>query len=100
MATNPITLVTIIAEGVLRERLVADLKRLGARGYTISDVHGHGSSGVSEQFWASPQLRIEALVSAANADAILSHLQEHYFADYSVIAYATEVRVMRSEKYM
>jgi hypothetical protein len=99
MQPNNVTLVTIITEGVLRDRLIEDLGALGARGYTIGEVHGHGSRGVSEQFWAGPQLRIETLVSQPIADAILAHLQQRYFADYSVIAYAAEVRVVRPEKY-
>jgi hypothetical protein len=98
-ATN-VTLVTIIAEGVLRDRLIDDLTRLGARGYTVQgEVHGRGARGVTEQFWHGSQVRIETLVSAAVAEKILHHLQDAYFADYSVVAYAADVRVMRPEKY-
>jgi nitrogen regulatory protein P-II 2 len=85
---------------VLRERLVADLRRLGATGYTISEVHGHGSKGVSEQFWANAQLRLETLASAAVAEAILRHLQDAYFSSFSVIAYAMDVDVLRPEKFV
>ncbi len=99
MKTTTITLVTIIAEGVLRDRLLEDLQRLGARGWTIGEVHGHGTRGISEYFWAGPQLRIETLVSAETGNAILAHLQEHYFTDYSVTAFATDVRVVRADRY-
>lgn len=37
-----ITLVTIIAEGVLRERLLGELVQLGARGYTVGVPGDHG----------------------------------------------------------
>jgi nitrogen regulatory protein P-II 2 len=101
MPNTNIQLVTIIAEGLLRDRLIDDLTRLGARGYTIQgEVHGHGTRGVTERFWHGSQIRIESLVSAATADKLLHHLQEAYFADYSVVAYATDVRVMRPEKYV
>jgi nitrogen regulatory protein P-II 2 len=99
MTTSPVTLVTIIAEGVLRERLLDELTRLGARGYTVSEVHGHGASGISELFWTGAQVRIESLVSAEVAEQIMLHLQAHYFGTYAVIAYLTEVRVARAEKY-
>lgn len=97
--TTPITLITIVAEGVLRDRLLRELLRLGARGYTVSEVHGHGQSGISEQFWTGAQVRIEVLVAPAVADRIMAHLHEHYFDTYSVIAYLAEVRVARAEKY-
>jgi nitrogen regulatory protein P-II 2 len=100
MATNTVILVTIVAEGVLRERLLDELTRLGARGYTVGEVHGHGQSGVSELFWTGAQARIEALVAPAVASRIMAHLQEHYFDTYSVIAYTTEVQVARPEKYL
>lgn len=99
MQATTISLVTIIAEGVLRDRIVEELSALGARGYTMVEVHGRGARGVSEQFWYGAQVRIETLVSAVTADAILTHLQERYFADYSVVAYASDVRVVRPEKY-
>lgn len=94
-----ITLVTIIAEGVLRDRLLGELTQLGARGYTVGEVSGHGTSGVSVQFWMGPQVRIEVLVTPKVADAIMDHLQAHYFDTYSVVAYLSEVRVARAEKY-
>ncbi|HMQ35343.1 MAG TPA: transcriptional regulator [Chloroflexaceae bacterium] len=100
MATRPVTLVTIIAEGVLRERLLEELLALGARGYTVGEVHGHGSSGISEQFWSGAQARIETLVAPAVAARIMEHLQRHYFDTYSVIAYTGEVQVARAEKYL
>ena len=100
MQPTTIALVTIIAEGVLRDRIVEAISALGARGYTIVEVHGRGARGVSEQFWYGAQVRIETLVSADTADAILDHLQANYFADYSVVAYASDVRVARPEKYV
>ncbi len=100
METTTISLVTIIAEGVLRERLLDDLKRLGARGWTIGEVQGHGIRGISEYFWAGSQVRIETLVSPAVGEAILAHLQEHYFTDYSVTAFVHDVRVVRAERYV
>ncbi|WP_129677128.1 transcriptional regulator [Candidatus Chloroploca sp. Khr17] len=95
-----ITLVTIIAEGVLRERLLGELAQLGARGYTVGEVTGQGTSGVSANFWAGHQVRIEVLAMPAVADLIMDHLQAHYFDTYSVVAYLSEVRVARAEKYL
>lgn len=100
MATTSVHLVTIIAEGILRERLIKAVMDLGAKGYTIGEVHGHGSAGISAQFWSGAQVRLEILTSATIADKILAHLQANYFDTYSVIAYVSEVRVVRGEKYL
>ena len=99
MSTSTISLVTIVAEGVLRERLLSELLELGARGYTVGEVEGHGTRGVSTFFWTGTQVRIEVLTSPEVADRILDHVQAEYFTHYSVIAYVSEVRVIRSEKY-
>lgn len=100
MARHTVNLVTIVAEGVLREQLLAELLELGARGYTVGEVHGHGSSGISGQFWSGAQIRIETLVAPAVAERIMEHLQANYFNIYSVIAYNSEVSVVRADKYM
>ncbi len=101
MQDPAIQVVTIIAEGVLKDRLIDDIMKLGAKGYTIlGEVHGHGTRGITEQYWYGSQVRIETVVGAATADRILRHLNDTYFTDYSVVAYATDVRVMRPEKYV
>lgn len=38
-------LVTIVAEAVLEHRLVEEIKRLRAKGYTLVDARGEGSRG-------------------------------------------------------
>jgi hypothetical protein len=42
---TPAVLVTIIAESVLRERIIKILKCKGVSGYTISEVGGEGGRG-------------------------------------------------------
>ena len=93
-------LVTIIAEAVLERRLLAALAELGARGYTVGEVHGEGSRGVRAGDWEGPNLRIETVVSGPVAEAILAHLSDHYFENYAVIAFASDVEVVRGNKYV
>ncbi|MCU0492203.1 MAG: transcriptional regulator [Chloroflexaceae bacterium] len=100
MNTTTIKLITIIAEGVLKDRLIDAILKRGAKGYTLSEVHGHGSRGISASFWDGAQVRIETLVSPAVAEKILQHLSDEYFKDYAVVAYAENVEVVRGEKYM
>ncbi len=99
MTPATMKLVTIIAEHVLREAITADLKRLGARGYSVGEVEGEGTRGVHAQDWQGKNVRIETVVAPEVADRILTHLAGTYFHDYSLVAYATTVEVVRSQKF-
>jgi nitrogen regulatory protein PII len=99
MQTVALKLVTIIAEAVLEERLIREMKQLGAKGYTIGEVIGQGSRGIRASDWEGKNIRLEVLVSNEVADQILQHIADTYFAHYAVIIYAQDVQVIRSEKY-
>lgn len=100
MHTIPLSLVTIIAEPVLEDRLVHDLRRLGASGYTITDSRGEGSRGVRASDPPGVSIRIEVAAGAEVIDRILEMLAADYFPNYAVIAWLTEARVVRGEKYL
>lgn len=97
--TTRLTLVTIFAEHLLRERLVTDLKRLGARGYSFGEVEGEGTRGTHAANWQGRNLRFEVLVTHEAGERILALLAESYFDDYAVVAFATEVDVVRGAKF-
>ena len=93
-------LVTIVTEAALERRLVDDLKRLGAHGYTISDARGEGTRGARNAGWeASSNIRVEVVCDAAIADAIAEHLKAYYYADYAMILFFSDVGVLRPEKF-
>lgn len=100
MKMVPLKLVTIIAESVIEARLTADLKKKGARGYTVTQAAGRGSRGIRVSDVESGNVKIETIVSPEVADAILEHLQKTYFAHYAVIAYLENVEVVRGDKYI
>jgi nitrogen regulatory protein P-II 2 len=99
MPTVPLRMVTIVAEGLLEERLLRELRGLGARGFTISEVRGEGSRGVRASEWEGRNVRIESVVPPAVADAVLSHVAAHYFEHFAVIAWVEDVEVVRGDKY-
>ncbi|MCX7782254.1 MAG: transcriptional regulator [Meiothermus sp.] len=99
MALVSLKLVTIIAEGFLEEKLVREVKKLGAKGYTITPARGEGSRGVRASEWEGNNIRLETIVSPAVAEKILARLAEVYFANYAVIAFVENVEVVRGEKY-
>ena len=92
--------ITIIAERVLRDDIIALLKKHGARGWTLTMVVGEGSRGIRASEWEGRNVQIDTLVSPDLAEPIMDEIGERYFADWSVIVYVTDVEVLRREKYL
>ena len=69
---------------------VAALDRAPIEQRTITDLAAEPGDHV----------RVEAVVSDAVGEAIVTRLAERYFANYAVIAWLTEVSVVRGEKYL
>lgn len=93
-------LLTIVVESSLERALAADIERLGAHGYTITDARGKGSRGVRNATWSeSSNIRIEVVCDDAVAQAIAAHLQARYYAHYGMILFISDVEVMRPEKF-
>ena len=99
MKTHRVKLLTIIAPDVLEARLAADVLRLGAKGYTVASAVGAGLSGKRDSDWEGRNIRLETLVNAQTAERILAELSEHYFESYGVIAFLSDVEVLRANKY-
>jgi nitrogen regulatory protein P-II 2 len=99
MQTQSFKLVTIIAEPVLEHRITAELRALGASGFTVVEGRGSGSRGLHAAEIPGTNVRIETLVTASVADAIITHVSQHYFTDYGVIAFIADVAVIRGGKY-
>jgi len=100
MELKRLKLVTIVAESLLEKKLVEEIKRLGAKGYTITPARGEGSRGIRSVDWEGQNIRLETIVSEEVALKILQKLQEEYFPHYAVIAYVENVEVVRGEKYV
>ena len=100
MDLRPLRLVTTVAAHVLRDRLIDDLRALGARGYTVTEVSGEGSRGVRAAEWEGRSVRFEVIASAAVAEAVLGRLASDYFQHYAVIAWVETVEVVRGDKYV
>lgn len=95
----PLTLVTVVIEGLLKEQLIQLLRRNGATGFTITRTEGEGSRGVRASDWEGPNLRFECIVPQESGDRILQEVGEIFFENYSVIAWLTQVNVLRGEKF-
>ena len=100
MKTVPLCLLTVIAESVLKERLIHDLRSVGARGYTLTDAEGEGSRQRRVGEILGANIRIESIVSPEVADRLLQLISNEYFDRFAVIAYLSTVSVIRGEKYV
>lgn len=94
------SLLVIIAEANLERLLTKDIQRLGAAGYTVTDVRGGGHSGVREGSWeADRTIRMEVIAEAAVADKIGEYVLKTYAMDYGVTLYFSQVSVLRPQKF-
>ena len=100
MHTHPFKLVTIIAEPVLESRLTSKLRQLGATGWTVVEGRGEGSRGIHAADIPGVNIRIDSIVTPDVAERVVQHMATHYFAEYEVIAYVSDVAVIRSNKYV
>jgi nitrogen regulatory protein P-II 2 len=93
-------LVTIVAERVLRSRLLDEIRRLGARGFTVSEVTGEGSRGVRASEWEGSNIRIETIVPPDVAERIVESVASTWFHYHAVIVFVQDVDVVRGDKYI
>jgi len=100
MHTVILKLITVVAEAVLAERLVADLKSLGAKGHTLTESRGEGSRHLRAGERPGDNVKIESVVSEAVAEVVVAHIAREYFSNYAVIVYVTDVAVVRGDKYV
>ena len=100
MHTEKRTLLTVFTESTIEPVLVRDMDRMGIKGYTISDARGKGSRGVRDASWdESRNIRIEVICARAQAESLLAHLQARYYSNYAMVAFFSEVEVLRPEKF-
>jgi nitrogen regulatory protein P-II 2 len=94
-----VTCLTIVAESVLEERLLAVIGECGARGWTVSMAQGHGPSSHGVSGIEGGNVRVETLVTEDVAARIWASLEADFFPHYAVSAWAYDVRVARMARY-
>lgn len=100
MNTHPMKRVTIICEALAREPLTQLLPEVGAHGYTLFPVEGRGAQGQRladiEEFG---NVQVEVVAPPAVAERLLERLQTEFFPRFAMIAYESDVRVLRQGKF-
>jgi nitrogen regulatory protein PII len=96
--TIGLTLVTIITPAEFADRLEEDLRRLGAGGYTMSNVSGQGQRRPRWHGWLSTgNVRIETLITSEVAARVLDHVAD--LADLRVLAFAHSVEAVPIQRF-
>jgi nitrogen regulatory protein P-II 2 len=98
--TIHLSLVTIVIETILEQRIVSALRDLGVRGFTITAARGDGARGFRTGAVEGGNVKIETIVDPDLAAQILAYVEENYFENYAVIAWISEVGVLRGDKYL
>lgn len=99
MQTVPMKRVTIIGDDTVKYRILEEILAMGATGYTDFPAHGKGARGVRPRHAEPANAKIEVIATPEVAHRILEHVARHYFDDYAMIAFLTDVEVLRGEKF-
>jgi len=99
MNTHTLTLLTIVAEALLKDRLIQEIRQAGAKGFTLTEVSGEGSRQRRISEILGDNIKFEVITKRETADKILTVLQQDFFPRYAVIAFMSEAQVVREDKY-
>ena len=101
MQLYPLKLVTIVGETVIMQDIAKEAVGLGATGYTLSEVIGEGSLSARNVIvtGSSKTMKLELVVPMSIAEKILTHVSHHYFEHYAIIAWLSDVQVVRGQAY-
>ena len=93
-------LVTVVCEALAREPIQTVLAEVGAHGYTVFPVEGAGAQGErAGDIREFGNIQVEVIVPPAVAEKLLARLQSEFFPHYAMVAYESDVRVLRREKF-
>ncbi len=100
MKTHPAKLVTIIGEALAREPLKRLLAEVGATGYTLFIVEGEGRQGRrTADIQEFANIQVEVIVQPEVGEKLLERLEKEFFARFAMIAYESDIRVLRPDKF-
>ena len=100
MNTHPMKLVTIVCEAHAREAVTELLRNAGAHGWTLFSVEGDGSKGLRPaDIPEFTNIQVEVVVKPPVAEKVLAALEKDFFPRYAMIAFESDVRVLRPAKF-
>lgn len=102
MQLYPLKLVTVVGETVIMEDIAEEGVKLGATGFTMTEVNGHGSRSARNvaATTGARTMKLEFVVPMDVAERILTHVSHEYFEHYACIAWLADVQVVRGQQYV
>ena len=92
-------LLTIVAEAAIEHRLIKDIERLGAKGFTVSAAHGKGPRNQRTGDLEGGNIRIETVINNEVLEQILEARAQNYVPHYACTTWVSQVEVVRDERY-
>jgi nitrogen regulatory protein PII len=100
METHPMKLVTVVCEALAREAVERLLAEVGAHGFTVLAAEGRGEKGERlGEMEGFANVKFEVIIPPAVAAALLERLAKEYFQRYAIVAYETDIRILRPLKF-
>lgn len=100
MTTYPMKRVTIICEALAREDVLRLIEDTGAHGWTLWEVQGSGSQGRrAADIPEFANIQVEIILQPDVAESLLTRLSAELFPNFAMVAYETEIRVLRPSKF-
>jgi nitrogen regulatory protein P-II 2 len=93
-------LVTVVCEAYAQDAVTRLLADAGAHGWTSFAVEGDGSQGRRPaDIREFANIQIEVIVPPEVAEKLLARLEKEFFPRYAMIAFESDVRVLRRDKF-
>lgn len=93
-------LVTIVCEAYAQDAVTKLLREVGAHGWTSFAVEGDGSRGKRPaDIREFANVQIEIIVPPEVSENLLARLGTEFFPRYAMVAFESDVRVLRKDKF-
>ncbi len=99
MQLESMKLITIIAEKFLKDQMIQKVLELGATGCSYHPTEGKGLREARHDDMFSENFQMKVVCPAEVATAIMTYVAENYFEHYAIVAWVTNVDVMRGKHF-
>lgn len=94
-------LLTITCEILAQKNVKEILQKHNVTGYTTYDASGSGEKGQRGQgLQDEKNIKIEAIMSKNTLENVVEEIARTLFSDFTIIIYVSDVKVVRSEKFL